>query len=62
MKRNLTRSESVVWFLAGLVIVGVGGYGIFSSLLLGWVVLGIGFFTVFEGLSGWSLMKAIVRY
>ena len=61
MKQYLSRVERVIRTCLGLVVVAVGVYGVFVSLWLGLFVLGVGAFTVYEGLSGWTLVAMLTE-
>lgn len=63
MKPNLRRAERALWTLLGMVIVGVGVFGLLTNTSV-WIaafVVGVGLFTVYEGVSGWSLVRAVIR-
>jgi uncharacterized membrane protein len=63
MKPNLRRAERALWTLLGLVIVGVGVFGLLTNTSV-WIaafVVGVGLFTIYEGVSGWSLVRAVIR-
>jgi len=45
----------------GLIILAIGIYAVFFSLLTGLLVIGVGLFTAFEGVAGWTLAAALTE-
>jgi hypothetical protein len=61
MKQILSRTERILRTLMGLIIVAVGVYGAMYNLPLGLFVLGAGVFTIFEGVTAWTLVGTLAN-
>jgi hypothetical protein len=59
MKQYLSSRDRKIRAFLGLVIVAVGAYGLLVNLWLGLFVLGVGIFTIYEGITRWTLVAAL---
>jgi hypothetical protein len=62
MKPNSGKPERIIRFGLGLVISAIGSYTLLVNLWLGVFIIGVGVFTVYEGLSGWTMLREFIPY
>jgi hypothetical protein len=58
MKPNTGKAERMIRSGLGLLVTAIGAYTLFVNLWVGVFIVAVGVFTIGEGITGWTFLRA----